>query len=113
MKGTTPKSPLREPLSMQHCGAARKGPWRVSRMAVAVASVLSAQAQAQPADKTIEEVVVTGSRIARTGFDFDCKAKLDEFFHHFGHRGNALLARRNFFRYAYDLRHEFPLNIAS
>ena len=62
MKGTIPKSPLHEPLSMQHCGAARKGPWRVSRMAVAVASVLSAQAQAQPADKTIEEVVVTGTK---------------------------------------------------
>ena len=62
MKGTIPKPPLHEPLSMQHCGAARKGPWRVSRMAVAVASVLSAQAQAQPADKTIEEVVVTGTK---------------------------------------------------
>ena len=52
-------------------------------------------------------------RLARSGLHNDLEAQLDQFLHDFRHGGDALFPRCCFFRYPYDLRHEFPFRISA
>src|ERR1019366_3935267 len=55
------------------------------------------------------DIVTAIRRVPGAGFHLDGETELNQLFNDFGHGGNALFARRGFFRNAYDLRHVSPL----